>query len=90
MPRVSLVLNIPTTPPVCVKGATQRIVGLVSPSTFGPQRDLAHDETHSLRFCPARLLQLSGMPLAHPISTTTTNNYGDEMLVVTFMWGAVR
>ena len=25
------------------------------------------------------------MPLAHPISTTTTNNYGDEMLVVKFM-----
>jgi len=25
------------------------------------------------------------MPLAHPISTTTTANYGDEMLVVKFM-----
>jgi len=25
------------------------------------------------------------MPLAHPTSTTTTNNYGEEMLVVTFM-----
>jgi len=25
------------------------------------------------------------MPLAHPTSTTTTTNYGEEMLVVTFM-----
>ena len=25
------------------------------------------------------------MPLAHPISTTTTTNFGEEMLVVTFM-----
>jgi hypothetical protein len=25
------------------------------------------------------------MPLAHPISTTTTNNFGEEMLVVKFM-----
>ncbi len=25
------------------------------------------------------------MPLAHPLSTTTTTNYGEEMLVVTFM-----
>ena len=25
------------------------------------------------------------MPLAHPTSTTTTSNFGEEMLVVTFM-----
>ena len=25
------------------------------------------------------------MPLAHPTSTTTTTNYGEEMLAVTFM-----
>ena len=25
------------------------------------------------------------MPLAHPVSTTTTSNYGEEMLVVKFM-----
>ena len=25
------------------------------------------------------------MPLAHPTSTTTTTNYGEEMLVVTFI-----
>lgn len=25
------------------------------------------------------------VPLAHPISTTTTNNFGEEMLVVKFM-----
>ncbi len=35
--------------------------------------------------CPTCLLQLSGMSLAHPISTTTTTNFGEEMLVVTFM-----
>lgn len=25
------------------------------------------------------------MPLAHPTSTTTTDNYGEEMLIVAFM-----
>ena len=35
--------------------------------------------------CPTLHLQLSPMPLAHPISTTTTNNFGEEMLVVKFM-----
>jgi len=35
--------------------------------------------------CPTHPLQLSGMPLAYPTSTTTTTNYGEEMLVVTFM-----
>ena len=27
------------------------------------------------------------MPLAHPISTTTTNNFGEEMLIIKFMTG---
>lgn len=36
-------------------------------------------------FCPTRHLQLWAVPLAHPISTTTTPNFGEEMLVVKFM-----